>query len=185
VFSFHPIKAITTGEGGMITTDDPALADRLRLLRFHGITRDAWGRYGKRATPDYEVVALGFKYNMTDLQAALGIVQLGRLDELVAARTALATWYADALRGMPDVEMLSAVPYPESARVAPARRARRDESATSSWRGSSRRTSGSASLQGAAPPSLLSRPARDRARGPAARDGGPRRVSSRFRSSPT
>jgi len=112
VFSFHPIKAITTGEGGMITTDDPALADRLRLLRFHGITRDAWGRYGKRGTPDYEVIALGFKYNMTDLQAALGIVQLGRLDELVAARTGVATWYADALRGMPDVEMLSAVPYP-------------------------------------------------------------------------
>jgi len=112
VFSFHPIKAITTGEGGMITTDDPALADRLRLLRFHGIARDAWGRYAKSGTPDYEIVALGFKYNMTDIQAALGIVQLGRLEEFIAARTRVATWYAEALRGMPGVEMLSTVPYP-------------------------------------------------------------------------
>ena len=112
VFSFHPIKAITTGEGGMVTTDDPSLADRLRLLRFHGIARDAWGRYAKSGTPDYEIVALGFKYNMTDIQAALGIVQLGRLEEFVAARTRVATWYAEALRGMPGVEMLSTVPYP-------------------------------------------------------------------------
>jgi dTDP-4-amino-4,6-dideoxygalactose transaminase len=112
VFSFHPIKAITTGEGGMITTDDPALADRLRLLRFHGIARDAWGRYAKSGTPDYEIVALGFKYSMTDIQAALGIVQLGRLEEFIAARTRVATWYAEALRGMPGVETLSTVPYP-------------------------------------------------------------------------
>jgi UDP-4-amino-4-deoxy-L-arabinose-oxoglutarate aminotransferase len=112
VFSFHPIKAITTGEGGMVTTDDAGIAERLRLLRFHGIARDAWSRYGKRAVPDYEVVALGFKYNMTDLQAALGLVQLGRLEEFIAARTRIAGWYRDALADVPAVEMLDVVPYP-------------------------------------------------------------------------
>ena len=112
VFSFHPIKAITTGEGGMITTDDAAFADRLRLLRFHGVTRDAWGRYGKRATPAYEIVTLGFKYNMTDLQAALGLAQLSRLEEFIAARTRAAGWYRTALEGLPGVEMLAPVPYP-------------------------------------------------------------------------
>jgi dTDP-4-amino-4,6-dideoxygalactose transaminase len=112
VFSFHPIKAITTAEGGMVATDDPELAERLRLLRFHGIARDAWARYGKRGTPDYEIVALGFKYNMTDLQAALGRVQLGRLEELVVARTRIAGWYAEELAGLPNVAMLAPVPYP-------------------------------------------------------------------------
>jgi len=112
VFSFHPIKAITTGEGGMVTTDDGALADRLRLLRFHGISRDAWSRYGKRGTPEYEIVALGFKYNMTDIQAALGIVQLGRLEEFLEARTRIAAWYTEALSVVPGVEMLAPVPYP-------------------------------------------------------------------------
>jgi dTDP-4-amino-4,6-dideoxygalactose transaminase len=112
VFSFHPIKAITTGEGGMVTTDDAAFADRLRLLRFHGIARDAWARYGRRGTPDYEIVALGFKYNLTDLQASLGLVQLGRLEEFIAARTRIAAWYADALAPLPGIAMLAPVPYP-------------------------------------------------------------------------
>lgn len=112
VFSFHPIKAITTGEGGMVTTDDGDYADRLRLLRFHGITRDAWKRYGKHGSPDYEIVALGYKYNLTDLQAALGIAQLARLEEFVAARTRIAAWYADRLRGLDAVTMLDPVAYP-------------------------------------------------------------------------
>jgi dTDP-4-amino-4,6-dideoxygalactose transaminase len=112
VFSFHPIKAITTGEGGMVTTDDPALAERLRLLRFHGIARDAWSRYGKRGTPDYEIVALGFKYNMTDIQAALGLAQLARLEEFLEARTRIAGWYTDALARLPGVAMLASVTYP-------------------------------------------------------------------------
>src|SRR5689334_21980655 len=112
VFSFHPIKAITTGEGGMVTTDDTAFADRLRLLRFHGISRDAWSRYGKRALPDYEIVELGFKYNMTDIQAALGLAQLERLEEFVAARARVAEWYREALADVPAVEMLADVPHP-------------------------------------------------------------------------
>jgi len=112
VFSFHPIKAITTGEGGMVATDDASFAERLRLLRFHGIARDAWSRYGRRANPDYEIVALGFKYNMTDLQAALGLVQLTRLDEFIESRTRIAGWYGEALALAPAVEMLAPVPYP-------------------------------------------------------------------------
>jgi len=112
VFSFHPIKAITTGEGGMVATDDAALADRLRLLRFHGIARDAWSRYGRRGNPGYDIVALGFKYNMTDLQAALGLAQLARLQEFVEARTRIAAWYREALAQVPAVEMLAPVSYP-------------------------------------------------------------------------
>ncbi len=112
VFSFHPIKAITTGEGGMVTTDDAGLADRLRLLRFHGIARDAWSRYGRRGAPDYEVVMLGFKYNLTDLQAALGLAQLARLEEFIRARTQVAAWYRELLAPISAVEMLADVPYP-------------------------------------------------------------------------
>ena len=112
VFSFHPIKAITTGEGGMVTTDDADFAARLRLLRFHGITRDAWKRYGEHGSPDYEIVELGYKYNMTDLQAALGIAQLSRLEEFVTARTRTAGWYADRLRDLTAVTMLDTVLYP-------------------------------------------------------------------------
>jgi dTDP-4-amino-4,6-dideoxygalactose transaminase len=112
VFSFHPVKAITTGEGGMVATDDADFAARLRLLRFHGITRDAWKRYGSRGHPDYEVVELGYKYNLTDLQAALGIAQLARLDEFVTARTRVAGWYAERLRHVPAAAMLDPVSYP-------------------------------------------------------------------------
>jgi dTDP-4-amino-4,6-dideoxygalactose transaminase len=112
VFSFHPIKAITTGEGGMVATDDAALADRLRLLRFHGIARDTWSRYGRRGNPGYDIVVLGFKYNMTDLQAALGLAQLARLQEFVEARTRIAAWYREALAQLPAVDMLAPVSYP-------------------------------------------------------------------------
>src|SRR5207247_2187669 len=80
--------------------------------RFHGVARDAWARYGKRGVADYEIVALGFKYNMTDIQAALGLVQLGRLEEFVTARTRVAGWYAEALGSVPSLEMLAPVRYP-------------------------------------------------------------------------
>src|SRR5215510_14348246 len=100
-FSFHPIKNITTGEGGMITTDSDELADKLRLLRFHGVNRDAWSRYGKIDSPRYETVTPGWKYNLTDLQAALGIHQLARLDGFIERRTKLASLYRDAMVGCP------------------------------------------------------------------------------------
>lgn len=104
VFSFHPVKIITTGEGGMVTTPDERVARRLRLLRSHGITRDA-GDF-QLAPPEaggwyYEQQSLGFNYRMTDLQAALGTSQLARLDSLHAARERLAERYDRLLAGLP------------------------------------------------------------------------------------
>jgi UDP-4-amino-4-deoxy-L-arabinose-oxoglutarate aminotransferase len=88
VFSFHPIKNITTGEGGMVTTRDEKLADRMRTLRFHGVSKDAWSRYGRSASPRYEVIEPGWKYNMLDIQAALGIEQLKKLERFNGQRRA-------------------------------------------------------------------------------------------------
>ncbi|MDD5555793.1 MAG: DegT/DnrJ/EryC1/StrS family aminotransferase [bacterium] len=99
VFSFHPIKNITTAEGGMLVTDDDALAERVRLLKFHGIRKDAWRRYGAREIPQYEILFPGFKYNLTDLQAALGIHQLKKLDRFIGERTRLADLYTELLSG--------------------------------------------------------------------------------------
>lgn len=104
VFSFHPVKIITTAEGGMAMTNDPALAERMELLRSHGITRDP-----ARMThePDgpwyYQQIELGFNYRMTELQAALGLSQLCRLDQYVASRLQLATRYNAMLKSLPVV----------------------------------------------------------------------------------
>jgi dTDP-4-amino-4,6-dideoxygalactose transaminase len=96
-FSFYPNKAITTGEGGMVTTDDAKLAELLRLLRHHGLLRDAWERFGSEGNVFNEAIAFGFKYNLTDLQAALGLVQLGRLDDFIERRRTLGEVYGREL----------------------------------------------------------------------------------------
>ena len=105
IFSFHPIKNITTGEGGMITCKDEALAEKLRLLRFHGIERDAWKRYGKGGTPHYDIREPGYKYNLTDIQAALGVVQMKRVRDLNARRGALAARYIAGLSGVAGIDL--------------------------------------------------------------------------------
>lgn len=93
-FSFYATKTMTTGgEGGMLVTDDDAVAERARLMRLHGISADAWNRYGSGGSWAYEVVEAGYKDNMTDLAAAIGLVQLERLDELADARAAIAARY--------------------------------------------------------------------------------------------
>ncbi|MDR4503527.1 MAG: DegT/DnrJ/EryC1/StrS aminotransferase family protein [Candidatus Scalindua sp.] len=97
VFSFHPIKNMTTGEGGMITTHDEETYERLRLLRFHGVDKDAWKRYGSAEKEGYDLIIPGWKYNMTDIQAALGLVQLERLDTMIEKRMTLASLYDDLL----------------------------------------------------------------------------------------
>lgn len=104
VFSFYATKNMTTGEGGMITTSDEAFADRMRLLTLHGMSRDAWKRYTSAGSWHYEVVAAGYKYNMTDIQAALGIHQLRRLDGFIEARQSYAQMYDKAFEALPEVE---------------------------------------------------------------------------------
>ena len=98
--SFYATKTMTTGgEGGMLLTDDDAVAGRVRLMRLHGISADAWNRYGAGGSWAYEVVEAGFKDNMTDLAAAIGLVQLERLDEMADARAAIAARYDAAFAG--------------------------------------------------------------------------------------
>lgn len=102
VFSFYATKTITTGEGGMVTVTDEKVADRLRTMRLHGISRDVFGRY-QSTTPawQYEVVAPGYKYNLPDPAAAMGRVQLSRAEEMGAARRRIAERYDEAFRGLP------------------------------------------------------------------------------------
>ena len=95
-FSFYATKTIATGEGGMICTDDDEHAQRCRLMALHGISRDAWKRYTAEGSWYYEVIAPGFKYNLTDIASALGLVQLRRTEEMVARRTAIAKRYSEA-----------------------------------------------------------------------------------------
>lgn len=102
IFSFHPVKIMTTGEGGMAMTNDPELDRRLRLLRSHGITRDP--KYMEDETEGgwyYQQVDLGFNYRITDIHAALGSSQLAKVDQFVARRRQLATQYDEAFRGIP------------------------------------------------------------------------------------
>lgn len=99
-FSFYATKTLTTGEGGMVTTDDDALASRISLMRLHGMSRDAWKRYSAEGSWRYEVVEAGYKYNLTDLQAALGLVQLGKCDAMWKRRCALAEIYREGLSSL-------------------------------------------------------------------------------------
>lgn len=102
VFSFYANKPITTGEGGMVTTVDEALSDRMRVMRLHGIDRDVFNRYTAAGlSSDYDVVAPGFKYNMPDMAAALGRVQLARSNDLHARRKAIALRYLEAFAELP------------------------------------------------------------------------------------
>jgi dTDP-4-amino-4,6-dideoxygalactose transaminase len=105
IFSFHPIKNITTGEGGMITLNDAILEKKLRMLRFHGIERDAWKRYGKGGNPSYDIAHPGYKYNLPDILAALGVVQLERLQEFNSRRSKLANLYLEGLSGISGIEL--------------------------------------------------------------------------------
>ena len=105
IFSFHPIKNITTGEGGMITTNDEFLEKRIRLLKFHGLERDAWKRYGKGGNPAYDVAEPGYKYNLPDMLAALGLAQFERLPEINRRRSHLAGLYREGLRGVAGIDL--------------------------------------------------------------------------------
>jgi dTDP-4-amino-4,6-dideoxygalactose transaminase len=112
VFSFHPNKNITTGEGGCVATRDADLAKKVGLLRFHGMDREAWNRYGKSGQQDYEIVLPGFKYNMMDLQAAIGLHQLRELNDFILRREALANRYQEALADWTQWTLPEAPDYP-------------------------------------------------------------------------
>ncbi len=109
-FSFYATKNLATGEGGMITTNDDKLAKRMRSLTLHGMSRDAWDRYSSRGSWYYEVVEAGFKYNMTDVQAAMGIPQLRRLDALNARRREIAAQYTQAWSSLPNIQLPEELP---------------------------------------------------------------------------
>jgi dTDP-4-amino-4,6-dideoxygalactose transaminase len=114
-FSFYATKCITTGEGGMLTCLDEGFAHQVRLLGYHGMARDAWRRYSDRGSWYYEVELPGYKCNMTDVQAALGLSQLGREPELRASRREVAAFYSKTLAGFPALELPSERPGAEHA----------------------------------------------------------------------
>ena len=104
-FSFYANKTITTGEGGMAVTADPALERTIRSLSMHGMSRDAWSRFRAGGTWDYAITAAGFKYNMTDVAAALGLRQLARADAFRSRRATIARRYSAALADLEEVEV--------------------------------------------------------------------------------
>lgn len=110
IFSFHPIKNITTGEGGMFCTQDPNLMETMGRLKFHGLGVDAFDRQMQGRSPQAEVLEPGYKYNLTDMAAALGLGQLARLDVLNQKRSDLAQIYLEQLAGVPEILPLSVSP---------------------------------------------------------------------------
>ncbi|HEX5081456.1 MAG TPA: DegT/DnrJ/EryC1/StrS family aminotransferase [Blastocatellia bacterium] len=104
-FSFYANKTITTGEGGMAVTNDSFLAERMKLMSLHGLSRDAWDRYSGGGSWDYKIVTPGFKYNMTDIAAAIGIHQLARAEEMRLRRERIAAAYRDAFFGIEEIEL--------------------------------------------------------------------------------
>ncbi len=103
-FSFYATKTLTTGEGGMLTTANSEYADRIAIMTLHGISRDAWKRYSAEGSWFYEVLQAGYKYNMTDIAAALGLQQLARGEWLLERRRAIAERYTEAFSHWPEVE---------------------------------------------------------------------------------
>jgi perosamine synthetase len=104
-FSFYATKTITTAEGGMLTTDDPAYAERVRLMRLHGISGDAWKRYAKEGSWYYEVVEAGYKFNLPDILAALGVAQLSKCDRFWRRRLEIAKLYMKRLAAIRELEL--------------------------------------------------------------------------------
>jgi dTDP-4-amino-4,6-dideoxygalactose transaminase len=105
-FSFYANKTITTGEGGMLVTEDEAIFKRVKTMRLHGINRDIWDRFtAKKANWEYDVVAPGFKYNMPDVAAAIGLAQMERADEFRVGRQRCAEFYFEHLAGIPGMDL--------------------------------------------------------------------------------
>jgi dTDP-4-amino-4,6-dideoxygalactose transaminase len=114
-FSFYATKTLTTGEGGMVTTDDDELAARMKMMRLHGIGRDAWKRYSSEGSWYYEVLNAGFKYNLTDIQSAIGIVQLNKCTEMCSLRARIARQYTEAFSQCEEIQTPTVLADRESA----------------------------------------------------------------------
>ena len=104
-FSFYATKTITTGEGGMICTADEALAERCQIMALHGISKDAWKRYTAEGSWYYEIVAPGYKYNLTDIAAAMGLAQLRKAERMRERRREIAQRYNEAFNAMPELQI--------------------------------------------------------------------------------
>jgi perosamine synthetase len=104
-YSFYANKTITTGEGGMAVTSNATLADRMRLMSLHGLSADAWGRYASNGSWDYKIVAPGYKYNLTDIAAAIGIHQLGRGEAMRREREEIARTYREAFAAIGQLDL--------------------------------------------------------------------------------
>ena len=111
IFSFHPNKNITTGEGGMVCTAHEALAEEVSLLKFHGMNREAWKRFAASGSPNYDIMLPGFKYNMMDIQAAIGIHQLPKLDSFIDKRRQIAEFYNRELADLDELALPAYAPY--------------------------------------------------------------------------
>ncbi|HFE64210.1 MAG TPA: DegT/DnrJ/EryC1/StrS family aminotransferase [Caldithrix sp.] len=109
-FSFYATKTIAVGEGGMATTDNEEYADLMRILRLHGISKDAWKRYTKEGSWYYEIVLAGFKYNTTDIQASLGLTQLAKAEKVWRMREKIARRYTEAFRNIDQIIMPTVLP---------------------------------------------------------------------------
>jgi len=106
VFSFYATKTIATGEGGMVTTDCDKTAERVRLMRLHGINKSVWNRYNSKSPAwYYEIVEAGYKYNLTDIASSIGLVQLGKANELLAKRQKISQLYSQAFENEPCIEI--------------------------------------------------------------------------------
>ena len=178
-FSFYATKNLTTGEGGAAVTDDDALAERMTLLSLHGMNRDAWKRYTATGSWYYEVVAPGYKYNLSDVLAAIGLGQLERFDEFQRRRASCVARYHAALADVPEVRAPGGAPG-RHARLAPVPdRARAGAADAATGRASSR----SCAPRTSAPRCTSSRSTSI----PHFRDtlGAPRRAASRSPRTPT
>lgn len=117
-FSFHALKNMSTGDGGMLTTDDEAIAERVKNLRWMGISRSTYDRFrknGRAKAWEYDIEEVGYKFHMNDLNAAIGIVQLAKLDSTNAARREVAVQYREAFKDLTWLESLEEQPYAQSA----------------------------------------------------------------------
>jgi dTDP-4-amino-4,6-dideoxygalactose transaminase len=110
-FSFYATKTMTTGEGGIICTDDESLAERCRLMSLHGISKNAWNRYAADGSWYYEITAPGYKYNLTDIASAMGLAQLRRLQAMTERRAEIAALYNEAFGSIPQLETPTCRPW--------------------------------------------------------------------------